>query len=134
MSDPSMPRQNARGLTAGLLSFWGSAGRHVLALAELAGLEGKAAVALYVRLAVMLVACLIFLVFGYFLALLFVVFLIATIFGVSWLWIFLGLGLLHFLVAFLCALHVKTHLRTPVFEVTSSEIRKDLESLKSAKS
>jgi len=129
-----MPRQNARGLTAGLLSFWGSAGRHVLALAELAGLEGKAAVALYVRLAVMLVACLIFLVFGYFLTLLFVVFLIATIFGVSWLWIFLGgLALLHFMVAFLCALHVKTHLQTPVFEATSSEIRRDLESLKSVK-
>jgi len=133
MPDFSMPPQSSRGLTAGLLSFWGSVGRHILALVELAGMEGKEAIALYVRLAVMLIAGLIFLVFGYFLTLLFVVFLIATIFGVSWLWIFLGLAVLHFLVALLCAIHVKTHLKSPVFTATSAEIRKDLESLKSVK-
>ncbi|MEX1119152.1 MAG: phage holin family protein [Terrimicrobiaceae bacterium] len=133
MSETSTPPQNSRGLTAGFLSFWGSAGRHVLAVVELAGIESKEAIALYVRLAVMLVAALIFLIFGYFLALLFVVFLIATIFGISWLWIFLGLALLHFLLAFVCATHVRTHLKTPVFASTSAEIRKDLESLKSVK-
>ncbi len=133
MPESTTSPPQSRGLTAGLLSFWGSAGRHVLAVVELAGIEGKEAIALYVRLAVMLIAALIFLVFGYFLALLFVVFLIATIFGVSWLWIFLGLGLLHFLLAFLCATHVRTHMKTPVFAATTAEIRKDLESMKSAK-
>ncbi len=134
MPDPSTSPQNSRGLTAGLLSFWGSAGRHVMAVVELAGIEGKEAAGLYVRLAVMLIAALIFLVFGYFLMLLFVVFLIGTLFGLAWFWIFLGLlALLHFLVAFLCATHVKRHLKTPVFAATSAEIRKDLESLKSVK-
>ncbi len=133
MPDFTTPPQNSRGLTADLLSFWGSAGRHVVAVVELAGIEGKEAVALYVRLAVMLLAAIIFVVFGYVLTLFFLAFLIAIIFGVSWLWICLGFALLHFLVAFLCATHVRTHLKSPVFAATSAEIRKDLQSLKSVK-
>jgi uncharacterized membrane protein YqjE len=115
------------------LSLWGSVGRHIQSLLELAGLEGREALALYVRLAVMLVAALIFLVFGYVLALLFFAFLIAHLFGISWIWITLGLAVLHLLVTFLCASHVRTHMRSPVFTATSAELRKDFEALKTSK-
>ncbi len=126
--------QTPRGLMVEVLSLWGSAGRHIQALLELAGLEGREALALYVRLAVMLVAALIFLVFGYVLALLFFAFLIAHLFGISWIWITLGLAVLHFLVTFLCASHVRTHMRSPVFTATSAELRRDFEALKTSKS
>lgn len=116
-----------------ILSLWGSAGRHIQALVELAGLEGREALALYLRLAVMLVAALIFLVFGYVLILLFFAFLIAHLFGISWIWITLALALIHFLVTFLCATHVRTHMRSPVFAATSAELRRDFEALKSSK-
>ncbi len=128
---PAPPAQ--RGFVGELLSLWGSGGRHICAIIELAGLEGREALALYLRLAVMLFAAVVFLVFGYLLILLFVAFLAALLFGVSWLWISLGLALLHFLVAFLCASHVRRHMRAPVFTSTSAEIRKDLDSLKSAR-
>lgn len=121
----------SRGLTAELLSLWGSAGRHIQALVELAGIEGREAVALYIRLAIMLGAALVFLVFGYIFALLFVAFLVATIFGVSWLWISLALAILHLIVCILCATHVRTHFRSPIFTATSAELRRDFDALKS---
>lgn len=122
-----------RGFVAEMLSLWGSGGRHVHALIELAGLEGREALALYLRLAVMFLAAAFFLIFGYILVLLFVVFALALLIGVSWLWISLGLALLHLLIAFVCASHVRNHLRDPVFEATSAEVRRDFDALRSAK-
>lgn len=120
----------ARGLAANVLSLGGSLGRHVQALVELAGVESREALALYLRLAVMLGAALIFLVFGYVLLLLFISFLFAAVFGIPWVWISLALALIHFLVAFICANHVRCHMRSPVFEATRAELRKDFEQLK----
>lgn len=119
-----------RGLTASVLSLGGSLGRHAQSLAELASTEGKEALALYLRLAIMLGAAVVCLVFGYVLALLFVAFLAASLFGIAWIWITLVLCLLHLLVAFLCASHVRRCYRSPVFEATRSELKKDFETLK----
>lgn len=115
-----------------LLSLVGSFGRHLDSLGALAGEEAREAGALYLRLAVMLGAALFFAAFGYILLLLFVAFLIATVFHVLWIWILLGFTVLHLLVAFLCASHVKNHFRTPVFAATKSELRRDLEELTGA--
>jgi len=50
--------------------------------------------------------------------------------GISWLWILAVFTLLHFLLAYVCANHVRTHARTPIFETTRREISTDLESLR----
>ncbi|MCK9588055.1 MAG: phage holin family protein [Terrimicrobiaceae bacterium] len=124
------PVSEPRGLLDGLLSLVGSFGRYFEAIGALAGEEAREAAALYLRLAVMLAAALFFAAFGYVLLLLFAAFLIAAIFPVSWLWILLGFTILHLLVAVICATHVKTHWRTPVFPATKGEISRDLEALR----
>ncbi len=121
-----------RGLIAELLSLVGSFGRHLDSLGALAGEEAREAGVLYLRLAVMLAAALFFAAFGYILFLLFAAFLIATVFHVDWIWILLGFTVLHALVAVLCATHVKTHFRTPVFPATKEELRRDLNVLTGA--
>ncbi len=99
------------------------------ALASLAGHEGKSAIALYVRLIVMLIAALLFAGLGYIFVLLTVAFAVGLLFGISWVWIALGLAVFHLLIAFICANHVRTHYRTPVFATTAAEIRKDIASI-----
>jgi len=127
-----MPSKNAarpKGLLTEFLSLTGSVGRHIQALLDLAGEESKEALALYLRLAIMLGAALVFLVFGYVLSLLFVVFVIEALFQISWVWITLALALLHFVVAYICANHVRKHFRSPIFEITRRELKKDFETL-----
>lgn len=119
-----------RGLTAELLSLFGSFTRHLTALGALAGEEAREAGALYLRLAVMLGAALFFAAFGYILLWIFVAFLIAAVCGISWVWIVLVSTVLHLGIAFVCANHVRTHWRTPVFPATAAEIRRDIDSLK----
>jgi len=120
--------------TAGILPdglrLVGSLARHVQALVAVAGAEGRDALALYVRLAIMLVAALLFLAVAYFSILFFLAFAISTLFGVSWIWITLGLAVFHLLIALMCATHVRSHFRTPVFSVTGTEIKKDLAALR----
>lgn len=118
-----------QGLVTEAIRFFGSFSRHIQALAGLAGSETKEALGLYVRLAVMLVGALVFALFAYIFFLLTVAFGIALLFKISWVWIALGLTLLHALVAFVCANHVKTHFRTPIFTTTSAELRKDFAAL-----
>jgi len=123
----------SRGVFAEVMSLTGSFGRHAQALTALVQVESREAAGLWLRLTVILIAALIFAVFGYVLLLLFVAFLLATLFGIAWIWILLGFAILHLLVAFLCALHVKTNLRTPVFTSTAAELAKDFQSLKGAR-
>lgn len=118
------------GAVAEVLRLFGSCMRHLQALAGLAAEEGRDAVALYVRLAIMLGAALVLGAFGYIFVLLTIAFAVEMLFGLSWVWILLALAVLHLLVAFLCALHVRTHFRTPVFRSTAEEIRKDFDSIK----
>ncbi len=123
-------REEPRGLVAELLSLLGSFARHIQALGALAGEESREAVALGVRLGVMLLAALFFAAFGYVLLLLAVAFFAAHILGISWLWILGAFTLLHFVLAYVCANHVRTHARTPIFATTRREISADLESLR----
>lgn len=119
----------SRGVAEDLLRLSGSFGRHLSALGSLAGEEAREAGALALRLAVMLFAALFFAAFGYVLALISAAFLIAEVFDVGWIWILPGFVILHALLAFVCANHVRTHWRTPLFPATKSEIARDLETL-----
>ena len=122
-----------RGLAEELLRLTGSLGRHISALGALAGEEAREAGALALRLAVLLFAALFFAAFGYVLAVISAAFLIAAVFGVGWIWILPGFVILHALLAFVCANHVRTHWRTPLFAATKSEISRDLEVLSRGK-
>jgi uncharacterized membrane protein YqjE len=124
------PVSGPRGLIDVSLSLVGSFGRYFESIGALAGEEAREASELFLRLAVLLAAALFFVAFGYVLLLLFAAFLIATVFHVGWIWILLGLTVLHFLAAVVCAFHVKNHWRTPVFSATRSEISRDLDALR----
>lgn len=130
MTENSAPPPSSRGLLGELQSLWHSVGCHLQALGELAGYEGREAGALYLRLAVVLVAALLCLLFGYVLLLVFLAFLVSAMFCVSWLWITLVLGILHLLAGTLGALHMKRRLRTPLFASTRAILQSDLDALK----
>jgi uncharacterized membrane protein YqjE len=120
-----------RGLFAEILSLLGSFGRYGQALSALASAESREAIALGIRLLVMLLAALFFAAFGYILLILAVAFFAAFVLNISWLWILGGFTLLHAMLAYLCARHVRTHVRTPIFEQTRREIASDLAALRS---
>lgn len=99
---------------------------------KLAGIEGKEAgihLAIIVGLAVV---ALVALIFGYFLLVLGLVFLIALAFDNphAWIWVLLGAALLHFMVAAMLLLTAKAKLGIPLFPLTLDELRKDQEWLK----
>lgn len=123
-------RETPRGLVAELLSLLGSFARHIQALGALAGEESREALALGLRLGVMLLAALFFAAFGYVLLILAVAFVAAHVLGISWLWILGVFTVVHFILAYVCANHVRTHARTPLFASTRREISADLESLR----
>ncbi len=118
------------GITAEALRLFGSLTRHLQSLAALAGLEGSEALALYVRLAVVLGAALFFAAFGYIFIVLSVAFAIAYFFHVEWVWISLGLAALHLLGALIGVFYLKKNYSTPIFRATAEEIRKDAAALR----
>ncbi len=128
--DNSAMREEPRGLVAELLSLLGSFARHIQALGALAGEESREALALGLRLGVMLLAALFFAAFGYVLLILAVAFFAAHVLGISWLWILAAFTMVHLVFAYLCANHVRRHARTTIFETTRREISADLESLR----
>lgn len=119
-----------RGVVAELLSLLGSFGQHLQALLALAGLEAREAAGVYIRAIIFLVLALVFLVFGYTFFILFIAFAIAALFGVAWIWITLGLAILHFAGAVGAAFYVKGRITSPVFTTTSTELKRDFASLK----
>ncbi len=117
------------GLVAEVTSFFGTFGRHVQSLLSLASLESKEAAGLYLRVVIAVVAGLVALLFGYLLALIFLAFLIATIFHWDWIWILLGFTVLHFGAVAFCAFYVRQRIRQPVFTETAAEFRKDFDAM-----
>jgi uncharacterized membrane protein YqjE len=132
MKSASAPAAEGRpgGVIGDGLRLVGSLVRHLQALFALAGVEGRAAIGLYVRLLVMLLAALLFVTLGYVFLVVFIAFAVAALFGISWIWITLAIAVLHFGFAFVCASHVRNHFGTPVFPVTSAELQKDILALR----
>ena len=83
-----------------------------------------------VRLLALLIASIVLAIFGYVLILLFIAFLLAIVFGVSWLWISLGLAVLHFVGLAICAFLAVRSLRSPFFKATAAELKRDFDALK----
>lgn len=129
-TDPGPPPPAQKGIAAEAMRLLGSLTQHLQSLATLAGVEGREAVALYVRLAIVLGVALFFGAFGYIFVMLFLVFLIAGLFAVPWIWIFLGFAALHLLGSLIAGLYLKANFRTPVFRATAEEIRKDVATLR----
>jgi uncharacterized membrane protein YqjE len=126
-------RSEAQGVVPEILKFAGSSGRHFQGLLQLAGLESKEAAFVGLRLLILLVVAAVCGVFGYLLLVLFVAFLIAVVFGVSWIWVLLGIAVFHFLVVAICAILAMKSFRTPVFKATAVELKRDFEALKNLK-
>ena len=123
-------RETLQGALPELLRFAGNFGRHVQALIQLASLETKEAAMVGLRLLALVIASMVLAIFGYVLILLFIAFLLALVFGVSWLWISLGLALLHFAGLAICAFLVIKSLRSPFFKATAAELKRDFDALK----
>jgi len=138
MADPALSSPHSRpeasqGFFAELMNFAGSLGRHFQTLFALAGLEGREAAGIYLRVVAVFAIALVFAVFGYLLTLIFLALLLAVLFGVGFLWITLAFAIFHLAAAALCLFYIKSNIGAPVFQATSAELRKDFESLKNFK-
>ena len=114
-----------RGLPQQFARVFGTLSGHIQSLAELASLEGREAVARYVRMAIALGVGLLMLLFGYLFLVLFAAFAIATLGGVAWMWVALGMAVFHGIVAIVCVVYVKSTFRKPILTATREELRKD---------
>ncbi len=126
-------RETPQGVIPELVRFAGSSGRHVQGLLQLAGLETKEAALVGLRLLILLIAAIVSAIFGYVLVLFFIAFLLAFAFQISWIWISLGLAVLHFVAVAVCAILAKNSLRTPVFKATAVELKRDFDAMKNYK-
>jgi uncharacterized membrane protein YqjE len=103
---------------------------------QLLGLESKEAAAHYVIIVALLVAALVVVVFGYFFLCFFAIFGIAALIDTrhAWLWVTLGMALLHFGAAVGAVLYAKARFAEPMFTATINEFKKDQEWLNPQKS
>ncbi len=97
---------------------------------ELAGIESKEALAHYLQILALIVAGAVIAIFGYIFFCIGLVLLIAHFAHVHWMWIILGLGVAHFVLALVCVLLARGRLFVPMFSATISELRKDQEWLR----
>lgn len=111
------------------MSLVGSLGRYISAIGALVGEESREAAALGFRLLVMFLAALFFAALGYIFLILALAFVAAWVLGISWVWILGGFTLLHVMLAYMCARHVRDHARTPLFATTRREISNDIAAL-----
>lgn len=103
------------------------------ARAELAGIEGKEAAGHFASIIALAIAALIVFFIGYFFLCLAIVFLVAWALGDghSWIWLTLGLALVHIALGVALCFTAKSRLHEPVFTDTFNEFKKDQEWLAS---
>ena len=96
---------------------------------QLAGIEGKEAAVHYVIVLALAIGALIMAVFGYFFICMAVVFLVAWALGDghSWIWVTLGIGILHGIAAAVFLFMAKSRVALPAFASTLHEFKKDQE-------
>ena len=100
---------------------------------ELAGIEGKEAAGHFAAILALAIAALIVSFIGYFFFCLAIVFLLAWALGDghAWIWVTLGVALLHLALAYALCITAKSRLAEPVFTDTFNEFKKDQEWLAS---
>ena len=121
------------GLSGHLLALLASLAGYSRARLELAGIEGKEAVAIYFKVAALLLVALLFLAFGYAFLWIGLIGLIASFSHLHWGWMVLAVGVLHLLGVAGCVVCVCGLWKKPVFAATLEEFRKDQEWLNSQK-
>jgi len=106
--------------------FAGFAG-YLKARLELTGLEAKEAAEHYAIIAALLIVALVVVVFGYLFLCLAIIFALAALFKDphAWIWITLGMALLHFAAALAAILVAKVKFSEPMFSATLEEFKKD---------
>ena len=122
----------AGGLFAHLSALLAGKLAYLRARLELAGLEGKEAAIHFAIILGLAIGALILAVFGYFFAVLAVVFLIGLAFGggTAWLYVVAATALAHFIFAAVLLLVARAKLGAPLFPLTLEELQKDQEWLK----
>ena len=133
MAEPTIPQERQAGdagLSEHLRNLAASLAGYFQARLQLAGLESKEAAAHYLKILLWLAAGIAAVAFGYVFFCCALVFILAHVLGVSWIWIMLGLGLAHFAAALACGMIIRNKFPQPVFESTIHEFKKDQEWLK----
>ena len=115
--------QTVRSLVASLTQFLESR-------LQLAARESKAAVRHVMTLVACFIAAAVLSVCGYVFLIVFVIFEVAHLIGVSWIWVALGLALLHFVAALLCLAMARGQAKHLTFPDTASVLKEDTEWLK----
>lgn len=128
-SSPDASTAEARGILGELAALLGAKLAYLRARFELASIEGKDALANLAIILALAIGALVVIVFGYFFVVIALVFLIAWAYGGgnAWIWVMIGAGVLHFLIAAGLALVAKVRLDRRMFEATLDEFRKDQE-------
>ncbi len=135
MATPSTedPRAaDGAGILGHLSAFIAAKLGYLRARLKLAGIEGKEAAVHGGIILGLAIGALVALIFGYFLLIIGLVFLIALAFGGgnAWIWVLLGAAVLHVLIAVALVLVARAKLGTPLFPLTLEEFQKDQEWLK----
>ena len=122
----SAAREGFFGHVAGVLS---ASAEYLKSRFQLAGLEAKEAALHYGIIVALVIAALVVVFFGYIFLCFFAIFGIAALIGgdYAWIWVTLGMALLHFGAAVGCLLYAKKRLSEPMFTATMHEFRKDQE-------
>ena len=115
--------QTLRSLVASLTQFLESRW-------QLAARESKAAVRHLLTLVACLIGAAVLSLFGYVFLIVFVIVEVAHLIGVSWIWVALGLALLHFVAALFCLIFARGQLKHPILRDTASVLKEDTEWLK----
>ena len=68
--------------------------------------------------------------FGYVFLFVSVIAALASALHISWIWVAVGLALLHFVLALLCVLIARSRMKKPMFRTTAAELKKDRQWLK----
>ncbi len=126
---PESSIPEAPGLIAGATAFLAAKLAYLRARCELAGVEGKEALINYAIILALAIGAIVVVIFGYLFLVIALVFLIALAFTheSAWIWVMLGAGLLHVLLAAAFLFIAKTRLSRPMFDATLHEFRKDQE-------
>ena len=125
-SNPS-PGAPAPGLFASISATFSSWLDYLKARLQLFGLESKEALLQYLKIIALLAAAAVLVLFAYILLLIGIIFLLAALLKIWWVWVALVVCAAHLGGAFACLMSARTLVARPVFGTTISEFKRDQE-------
>ena len=126
-ADEPAPAGDNAGVVFRARAFLAACAQYAAARLKLVSLEGKEATGHVLKLLLLLGVALIFAVFAWLFLCLGAVFVIARIFGGenAWLWASLAMACAHLVAALVFASVLKSKINTPLFPLTTEELKKD---------